>query len=308
MRNYASFLVLCAAATALAQSIADVDSSFTLPAANTAGSAIRTGTSGGSAAGLIAGGDATDQLFQHWWWYRVSGVNTREFAFSNRTSNNAGGNEMILTYVEPEGFDASIRYQITDGVNMPATCQVRAELTLRNTTAGTLNLALYCYLDLDLEGVSTDAAVRIGPGLMRVTDQSSGFFCEFLGEAAGVYQVSLFPVLRNQLADGDVDNLNNSGLPYPAADFSAAYQWNLVLPPNTPVIVRAAFFLNLCGGPRAGDVDGDWDVDLTDLSTLLTNFGVSGNATRTMGDLDGDMDVDLADLSTLLTTFGATCS
>ena len=53
-----------------------------------------------------------------------------------------------------------------------------------------------------------------------------------------------------------------------------------------------------------GDVDGDGDVDLTDLAVLLSNFGCVGVCP---GDVDGDGDVDLTDLAILLSSFGATC-
>lgn len=56
-----------------------------------------------------------------------------------------------------------------------------------------------------------------------------------------------------------------------------------------------------------GDVDGDQDVDLVDLATLLSNFGLPSGATLSQGDLDGDGDVDLVDLATLLTNFGLSC-
>lgn len=49
-------------------------------------------------------------------------------------------------------------------------------------------------------------------------------------------------------------------------------------------------------------------IDLTDLSTLLSNFGTESGATHAMGDIDGDGDVDLTDLSQLLTAFGLPCS
>ncbi|MFN0136658.1 MAG: hypothetical protein ACKVS9_11150, partial [Phycisphaerae bacterium] len=68
--------------------------------------------------------------------------------------------------------------------------------------------------------------------------------------------------------------------------------------------------LELTACPRIdcdGDVDGDRDVDLSDLSILLANFGVQVNASRQMGDLDGDGDVDLSDLSALLGRFGTDC-
>ncbi|MCC6360949.1 MAG: hypothetical protein IT450_19590 [Phycisphaerales bacterium] len=55
-----------------------------------------------------------------------------------------------------------------------------------------------------------------------------------------------------------------------------------------------------------GDVDDDWDTDITDLATLLGNFG-STSASREDGDLDDDADVDISDLSLLLGSFGVPC-
>ena len=57
-----------------------------------------------------------------------------------------------------------------------------------------------------------------------------------------------------------------------------------------------------------GDLDGDNDIDLQDLSTLLVNFGIPSGAQPEDGDLDGDGDVDLADLALLLTVFGTSCN
>lgn len=59
--------------------------------------------------------------------------------------------------------------------------------------------------------------------------------------------------------------------------------------------------------PCPGDVNGDQNVGLTDLSILLANFGTSSGATLAEGDTDGDGDVDLSDLSQLLANFGTSC-
>lgn len=53
-----------------------------------------------------------------------------------------------------------------------------------------------------------------------------------------------------------------------------------------------------------GDVDGDLDVDLTDLAILLSDFACTSGC---VGDVDGDHDTDLTDLALLLANFGVTC-
>ena len=56
-----------------------------------------------------------------------------------------------------------------------------------------------------------------------------------------------------------------------------------------------------------GDLDGDSDIDLADLSQLLAHYGMTG-MTYEDGDLDEDGDVDLSDLSALLAVYGTECS
>lgn len=59
--------------------------------------------------------------------------------------------------------------------------------------------------------------------------------------------------------------------------------------------------------PCPGDLNGDGNVALNDLTTLLSNFGTLSGATFAQGDGDGDGDIDLADLTGLLSVFGTTC-
>lgn len=303
---------LALSGVASAQVITDGNSSFNMPVAGTSGAANRTGTGGGAASALTAGGDTTDQLFQQWWWYRVNGVNAREFAFSGRTSNVAAGNTLTLGYTEPEGFDASLVYRLTDGPDSPASCVVDAQMTLRTTSTTPLSMAVFSYIDYDLEGVGTDGAVSVsGTNHVRVTDSPTGFFGEIFAPGANAYQIAAFATVRGFLTDADVDNLASTGLPFTPADFTGAWQWNITLVQNQPVTLRFIFTLNTpadpCAGLPVGDLDGDHDVDLTDLATLLTHFGMPSGATLADGDIDHDGDVDLTDLATLLTSFGSSC-
>lgn len=59
--------------------------------------------------------------------------------------------------------------------------------------------------------------------------------------------------------------------------------------------------------PCMGDVNGDNQINLSDLTVLLSHFGLGSGATLADGDLDGDGDVDLSDLAALLGRFGASC-
>lgn len=56
-----------------------------------------------------------------------------------------------------------------------------------------------------------------------------------------------------------------------------------------------------------GDLNGDNQVDITDLSILLSNFGTPSGAAPEDGDLDEDGDVDITDLSIQLGVFGTSC-
>ena len=59
------------------------------------------------------------------------------------------------------------------------------------------------------------------------------------------------------------------------------------------------------GSPCPGDIDGDDDIDLSDLGVLLAEFGCAGPTCE--ADVDNDDDVDLSDLGIVLAGFGVPC-
>lgn len=77
--------------------------------------------------------------------------------------------------------------------------------------------------------------------------------------------------------------------------------------PGTPESVTASTIVPTISTPALpGDLNGDCVVDLTDLGTMLANFGLSGQSYED-GDIDGNGTIDLGDLGVLLSNYGQTC-
>ena len=110
--------------------------------------------------------------------------------------------------------------------------------------------------------------------------------------------------LRNQIAFGATNaaGITSSGL---AANFAIAVMDNAVLSKTTFGGATVDGNSVLVGAELIGDSNADGSVDLTDLSTVLNNFGSTTSA-WTSGNFDGATTIDLTDLSDVLNNFGAT--
>ncbi|MFN0138051.1 MAG: dockerin type I domain-containing protein [Phycisphaerae bacterium] len=312
------FLALALAGVATATALAQVGSGGTISDGPTL---FRQADSPTSATGIPpiggelrdGGGTNPDHLFQVWWWVRTNNVDTREFALANATAWDWTGNVGTQNFTNAN-WTAIARYTVTDKP-APEGGVVRCDLILTNPTASERSYALFHYLDVDILGAGaagSDGAELVSPNLMRIFDEGPDNAVHYLGDEAAAFQVTSFSTLRGLLTNTTINNLANTGLPFAPADFTGAYQWNITVPAGETVTVAAYVGLNSIPSadlpPCPGDVDGDQDVDLTDLAFLLTNFGLPSGAEREDGDLDGDGDVDLTDLATLLSLFGTACT
>lgn len=309
---------VCTAMTAqcLAQTVTDGNSTFTLDTsatfANISGATVRTGTGGGSTSVFNTGGiTTTDHLFQTWWWYHVAG-GTREFALSGRTGGSVAGNTITVNYTEPEGFTAELKYILTDGTDTPLpAANLGYSCKITNTTASPLVISLFNYTDFDLAGtLAGDSAVLLSPGLMEVTDASTQTKGQFLGVSPNFYQVLAFANLRTLLTDTTFTAaLANTGLPFAAADFSGAYQWDLTIPANGNVTIRGALAINQTAVPPAGgpvcpaDYNGVGGVTVQDIFDFLSDW--FSNVPR--ADFNGAGGITVQDVFDFLTAWFAGC-
>ncbi len=183
----------------------------------------------------------TDHLFQNWWWWRVEGENMETPAQWLPEDQSYVGNRAELADWDTKGrFSWRLILELHDGAN-PGQASILESFTVTNLTNENLSINIYNYLDADVGGsFGGDSAVLMGDPTgrtMEITDVG-GDFVQFHEHGASAYQVTAFPLLRNELNDGGVDNLDNSGLPFGPGDFTGAYQWTMVIPPHQ----RGKFF------------------------------------------------------------------
>ena len=120
--------------------------------------------------------------------------------------------------------------------------------------------------------------------------------------------------LRLTAGSAAIDSGDNSAVPgdvttdldgYPRFVDDPGMQDDGSPPGGEPFVDMGAYEFQ--GSTCFGDLDGDGDVDLADLSTLLAGYGTTSGATYAEGDLDGNGAINLADLGALLGVYGQPC-
>ncbi len=222
-----------------------------------------TGTGQGGANFRALGASTTgnpDHIFASAWWFRVNGVDTREYTFGNGAA--AGGPSMTAVLVGDNtgnldtggynynvtgpgaggpaySFTAQMRYQIFAGTGGPAVIQTAL---ITNTGQTSMDLSLFSYNDFDVNGTAgTDTYVHNGSWFNIVDGPST---VNWAGFGSNAYQATAFAVIRGLLANTAINNLDNTVAGSPG-DFTGAYQWDVLqLGAGQSVMVMGSFALN----------------------------------------------------------------
>ena len=239
LRLAAGLAVLCASISAFAQAgtgftISDGDVFFVQGNSPT----LATGTGATGANFRVNGSAGVDHMFQNWWWSRVDGVEIRENAFANASGTIVSGNSATTNFTFTN-FTAALNWRVQDtGVDMGG---LAMSLSVTNTSSTAMTLNLFNYLDLDVNALTANNADLEAPGRMAVS--AAPWTVHYEGVGSNAYQVTTFATLRAALADADIDNLNNTGLPLVAADFTGAYQWALQLGAGQSAVIEGGVYV-----------------------------------------------------------------
>ena len=197
-------------------------------------------------------GVSPNQLFQNWWYYRTA-ADSREYPFGTYTRSAGGqisgtssyiGNTAVYNWTD-QGITGGPRFTaiytttLTHGAQ-PNTATLSQSMQITNPGVSALTIVLFNYADIDANGsnpLDTDTATG---GLAAITDADGPWQVVHSAVGASHYQVSNYSTIRDFLLDGNVNNLDDSGLPFGPGDYTGAFQWNLTIPAGQSVTVTSA--------------------------------------------------------------------
>lgn len=181
---------------------------------------------------------ALDTLYQSGWWYRIGGVDAREFPMPAPTTENydsvAGTISATWTNLGGSGLDVREFTYLVDNEGPSGT--MISSLSAINTTGAPVTINVFHFLDADAGGTfGGDTGTLVGPGFLAFTD-STGSVVRYRAPRASGYRVSTFGAggVLDSLNDTGLTTLTDTGLPFGPGDATAAFQFpSTTIPPSS---------------------------------------------------------------------------
>jgi len=235
------------------------------------------------------------------WWYRVAGDAAEKF-FPTPNLQNYNGDTSTLTWsnVDGRGFRAVETAVVVDGGGPSG--QVLFSLTLTNLSATTpLGIAVFNMTDVDLgDPPDGDTAQLLAAndriGITRDTDTA-----EYGAQGADAFLVLPYDTtgqndVAGRLSDGDVDDFDNSGLPFGPGDVTAGFQWTTtVIPPSGSAVFVAGIAVNMPLTLPPPPTTTTTSSTILTVTTTSTSTTLSSERCDNCSDDDGDALVDFED-------------
>ena len=204
----------------------------------------------------FVGAAAGDLTWESWWFFRVSG-DGRETAFGTPDLENYSGSVGQIDWIDPGGsglFSASLAFEVIDtGLDMGNLFQ---NLSVTNTSGASLTIDIFHYSDLDLAGTfnGDSAILATNPDGIEIGVSDGADYAPLIGYGATAYQVTAWRTLLRDLTDNNVDNFDNTGLPFASDDFTGGFQWSTTVAAGSTETFLTQFASNAPLLPRGASV------------------------------------------------------
>ncbi len=243
-----------------------------------------------------------DHLFQLGWWYRLEGINGREYAPStlNMVAQEEP-NRAFLIYQEPEGLFMAFHYELRE--RSAGGTILECTLYAYNLRTERVTLHLFHYFDPDIGGSATNRADGSGQHI-RVHGAEGHYASLTPFPSPAHWEVTPYPQTLLTLTDSMPSTLMDGTLPF-EGDLTGAFQWSASLNQGGLLAARVHYALDTEAVPLQGDVDRNGCVDDSDLLAVLFAFGERGLFLPEDVNMDGV--VDDSDMLVVLFQFGAGC-
>ncbi len=183
----------------------------------------------GSALGIFSwtiGG--VEHMFQHWMWYRIGPAPEESVDTLIQQSLTTTANTLTVIYTHPS-FSLVLTIDLEGGPAGTGLSTLHFDATVTNTSTGPLDLHLFHFIELDVDGEFLGNTVTISGGdTITQTGPAGGVILSIAGPPPSRFQTALCPDLLDSLTDLSPTTLNNSVGPV-TGDVSAAMQWDLAL-------------------------------------------------------------------------------
>lgn len=193
---------------------------------------------------LTFDGGVTDELFQMFGYMGTASghvrIDSNNFNVSSAIAQvgNTAVSQLTLSAVGAAALGLGVgdlvvdyTFSLIDDTTAVDSDRLGWQIDMTNTTASAINVSLYTYVDLDLNGTFGDDSATTDTSRMFVTDggDPTHYFMWDVVESAGAdhFQVGNYPTVRTALNNmTSAQNLSDGGGSFGPADFSGAFQFD----------------------------------------------------------------------------------
>jgi len=211
--------------------------------------------------------NGVNELTQEWYYFAVgnssgpSGLDTLNTGTTpvgitlseSRTGVTGVDNTARLVYTDPAGrFTETASYQLTGALDGATLGDITETLRIKNTSSSTLNLHMYEYTNLQLDGTTPNNSLAItGGDSATQSNPVNKVMATVTATPTNHSEAALASTLSTALASSSPLTLNGNAT-LTNADAALAYQWDLSLTPGQSVIINTDKNINSIPEPSSG--------------------------------------------------------